>query len=138
MGLDASLAWTRPRYTDQAVQGPYMANAVQKVANLSWSWRQLGAWSGSLGLRYIGSAPLLEDNSVRSAPSTTVKLRVQRQVSSALDVALDVLNLTQRKNNDIAYFYTSRVAGEAVAGVADVHVHPAEPRTLRLTARLRF
>jgi hypothetical protein len=48
------------------------------------------------------------------------------------------LNLTDRKNNDISYYYTSRVAGEPVGGVDGVHVHPAEPRTIRVSARMRF
>jgi hypothetical protein len=39
--------------------------------------------------------------------------------------------------NDIQYFYESQLLGET-APVADRHVHPAEPRTLRLTLRLPF
>jgi hypothetical protein len=39
--------------------------------------------------------------------------------------------------NDIQYFYESQLPGEA-APVADRHVHPAEPRTVRLTLQLRF
>lgn len=59
-------------------------------------------------------------------------------MSDHMDVTVDVLNLTDRKNNDISYYYSSRLPGEPVAGVSDVHVHPAEPRTWRLTARVRF
>ena len=55
-----------------------------------------------------------------------------------MELTLDVLNLGNRRNNDISYFYNSRLVGEPTAGLADVHVHPAEPRTLRLMARLRF
>jgi hypothetical protein len=51
---------------------------------------------------------------------------------------MDVSNLTNRQNNDISYFYTSRVAGEPLGGVEGVHVHPSEPRTVRVSARLRF
>jgi len=136
--LDMSLAWTRPRYTDGAAEGDHIANAVQKLARLSVSLRQLGPWSGSLGIRHVGAAALAEDNAWRSPPATTVHLRLQRRVSSHLDLAMDVLNLTNRANNDISYLYTSRLRGEAASGVADVHVHPAQPRTLRLTARLSF
>lgn len=136
--IDANLAWTRPRYADGNPAERYIANAVQKVANLSLALRNLGPWSGSLGVRHIGSAPLTEDNRVRSTASITSNLRIQRQISSTSTVALDVLNLTQRKNNDISYFYTSRLPGEPASGVADIHSHPAEPRTLRLTARMQF
>ena len=138
LAADASLAWTRPRYVDGDPSSRWIANAVQKVANVALVLRKLGPWSGALGIRSIGAAPLTEDNTVRSASSVTANLRVQRKFSSDLDLALDVLNLGNRKSNDISYFYTSRLAGEPASGVADVHVHPAEPRTLRLTARLRF
>ena len=47
-----------------------------------------------------------------------------------------LLSLTDRYN-DIEYFYASRLPGEA-APVADRHMHPAEPRTLRLTLRKAF
>ena len=137
-GLDANLAWTTPRYSDDARAGHHIPNAVEKVANISLTLRNIGPWSGSVGARYIGSAALLEDNSVRSEPSLTVNARVSRKMSDQVDVTLDVLNLTDRKNNDISYYYASRLAGEPVAGVSGVHVHPAEPRTLRLTARVQF
>lgn len=135
--MDVNLAWTRPHYSDNDPAGSFMANAVRQVAHLSLVLRNLGPWSGSLGVRYVGAAPLTEDNSVQSAASVTANLRINRKMSNDLDLALDVLNLTDRQNNDIGYVYTSRVAGEA-AGLTGLHVHPAEPRTLRLTARMRF
>ena len=136
--MDANFAWTRPRYSDNDPAGNRIPNAVQRVANLTFALHNLGPWSGSLGVRYIGAAPLVEDNSVRSIASVTTNLRVNRKISNNLDVALDVLNVTDRKNNDISYYYTSRVAGETLAGVDGVHVHPSEPRTIRVTAQMRF
>jgi hypothetical protein len=136
--LDANLAWTRPRYLDPDPQGVEIVNAVQRVAHLSAVWRAWGPWSGALTWRYIGAAPLATDNRVRSAASATLNARLQRRLSNDIDVALDVLNLTNRQNNDIAYLYTSRVAGEPVAGVEGLHVHPALPRTYRVTAKMRF
>ena len=136
--LAANLAWTHPRYADNDPFGNNIPNAVQKVAHLGVGVKQVGPWSGTLGIRYVGSAPLIEDNTVRSAPSVTAQLRINRKFSNDLDVSLDVFNLTDRHNNDISYQYTSRLAGESVLGVADTHVHPAEPRTLRVSARYRF
>ena len=136
--MDVNLAWTRPRYADHDPAGNRIVNATQRVANLTFALRNLGPWSGSVGVRYIGSAPLIEDNSVRSASSLTTNLRVTRKISNDITVAMDVLNLTDRRNNDISYYYTSRVAGEPSSGVNGVHVHPAEPRTLRISARIQF
>lgn len=136
--VDANLAWTWPRHADSDPAGNAIPNAVRQVANLHIALRELGPWSGSLGVRYIGPASLLEDDSVRSAPSLSANLRIQRRIRQGLDLSLDVLNLLDRRNNDISYHYTSRLPGEPPAGVPDVHVHPAEPRTLRLSARLSY
>jgi hypothetical protein len=42
-----------------------------------------------------------------------------------------VFNLFNRRVNDITYWYASRLRGEA-QDVEDFHVHPAEPRSVRL------
>jgi hypothetical protein len=136
--FDANLAWTRPRYLDPDPQGAEIVNAVQRVAHLSAAWRAWGPWSGALTWRYVGAAPLATDNRVRSPASATLNARLQRSLSRDVDLALDVLNLANRQNNDIAYLYTSRVVGEPVAGVEGMHVHPALPRTYRVTAKMRF
>ncbi len=135
--LDASMAWTRPRYSDSSSQGNAIPNAVRKVAHVTAAVRQLGPWSGSWGLRYIGPAALTTDASVSSRANITSNLRLTRHMSAAVDVSLDVLNLANRHNNDIQYAYSSQVAGESVA-VTDSHVHPAEPRSVRLSTRIRF
>ena len=136
--MDVNLAWTKPRYTGDGPAGNSIVNATQRVANLTFALRNLGPWSGSLGIRYIDSAPLIENNSVRSSSSLTTNLRVTKKISKAITLGLDVLNLADRKNNDISYYYTSRVSSEPLLGVEGLHVHPAEPRTFRLTARMRF
>ena len=51
---------------------------------------------------------------------------------------LDVLNLFNRKADDVTYFYTSRLQGEPAEGVADKHFHPAEPRTFRVSLMLQM
>ena len=137
VALTANLAWTRPRYSDALAAGPYIPNAVQQVSNMVLSAKNLGPWSGSVGVRYVGPAPLTENNTVRSASSLTTNVRVSRQLNQAVEVSLDVLNSADRHNNDISYWYTSRVSGEST-GVKDVHGHPAEPRSLRLTTRMNF
>jgi outer membrane receptor protein involved in Fe transport len=136
--MDANLAWTQPKYSDNDPMGNNIPNAVQKVANLSLALKNLGSWSGSLGARYVGAAPLIENNAIRSASSVTAHLRVNRKLSNDVDVTLDIFNLTDRQNNDISYDYTSRLVGEPSLGVDGIHVHPAEPRTLRVSTRYRF
>lgn len=135
--MQANLAWTRARYRDMDSVGTDIPNAVQRMANFSMVWRPPGPWSGSLGVRYIGSLPLTENKVWQSAPVATAQLRIGHALSRDLDLSLDALNLTNRHFNDVAYVYTSRVPGESTA-VNGLHVHPAEPRTLRVTARWRY
>lgn len=135
--LDANLAWTRPRYTDGAAEGASIVNAVTRVAHIHVAMRDMGPWSASVGMRYIGAAPLVENNSVHSSSALTTNLRISRRVDTNLDVSLDVLNLANRTNHDISYYYASRAANMP-ASQEGIHVHPAEPRTFRVNARLRY
>jgi outer membrane receptor protein involved in Fe transport len=135
--VDADLAWTHARFADADPAGPRIPNAVDRVASVALTARELGPWSASLQWRYLGTGALIEDNSVRSRSSLTTNLRVSHKLGAIGELTLDVFNLFDRKVNDIEYFYESQLPTEA-APVADRHVHPAEPRTLRLTLRVAF
>jgi hypothetical protein len=49
-----------------------------------------------------------------------------------------VFNLFDSDVSDIDYFYRSRLPGEPLTGVEDIHLHPSLPRTARLTLQLSF
>jgi outer membrane receptor protein involved in Fe transport len=95
-------------------------------------------WFGALQWRYFGPRPLIEDNSQRSASTSLAYLRLGRQLDPNTRLSLDVFNLFDRKASDIDYYYASRLAGEPAAGVNDIHFHPVEPRTLRVTLQAKF
>ena len=135
--VDADLAWTHARFADADAAGDRIPNGVDKVASVALTLHEFGPWSASLQWRYLGSGPLIEDNSVRSNPSSTFNLRLGRKLWRDSELTLDVFNLFDRKVDDIEYYYESRLLSEATA-VADKHVHPAEPRTVRLTLKLGF
>ena len=71
-----------------------------------------------------------------TSASSTFNLRLSRSLKDLLgrpaDLMVDVFNLTDKKVNDIQYYYTSQVRGEP-APVDDRIVHPAEPRSVRVT-----
>jgi TonB dependent receptor/TonB-dependent Receptor Plug Domain len=131
--LDADLAWTHGRFRN----GDRIPNAVDHVASVAVTLRELHGWSASLQWRYLGSGALVEDNSERSRASLTTNLRLAYQFNRQAELTLDVFNLLNRQVNDIQYLYDSQLPGEA-APVTDRHVHPAEPRSARLTFQLRF
>jgi hypothetical protein len=59
-------------------------------------------------------------------------------INARTRLVLDVFNLFDQKGSDIEYFYMSRLPGESGQGIADVHSHPALPRSLRLGLQLGF
>jgi hypothetical protein len=61
---------------------------------------------GSLRARYFGPQPLIEDDSAIGKSSLTFDARVRWKFRN-IGVALDILNLLNAENNDIAYYYTS-------------------------------
>ena len=131
--LDADFAWTHARFAN----GNHVPNAIDRVASLAATLRDLGPWSASLQLRYLGPGALVEDNSVRSFSSVLTNLRVSRKLGPSAELTLDIFNLFDRPVDDIQYFYESQLPGEA-APVADRQVHPAEPRTARVSLLVRF
>jgi outer membrane cobalamin receptor len=135
--LDADLAWTRARFADAGAADDRIPGAVDRVASVALTLRDLGPWSASLQWRYLGPRALVEDNSVRAAGSLLANLRVTRRFGAQHELTLDVFNLLDRRANDIEYFYASRLPGETLS-VEDRHLHPAEPRTVRITWTARF
>ena len=84
-----------------------------------------------LRVRHFGAAPLIEDDSARSRPTTLDNLGGYYKIGRA-KLGIDILNLFGSDDNDITYFYASRLLGEPAAGVDDYHLHPVEPRQVRV------
>lgn len=132
--VDGDVALSRARFRDNDPAGNRIPGAIEQAVSIGASVQGAGPWSGGVRLRHFGGRPLIEDNSVRSPASTLVNLSVAYRPVPRFQVRLDVLNLFDRKVSDIDYYYASQLRGEAAA-VNDIHTHPAEPRTLRVTVR---
>ena len=135
--LDASAALTHARFHGVAPGEDHIPNAVPQVVSAGIAVDPTERWSLSLRLRHFGSAPLIEDDSARSRPTTQVNLGSHWRVGRAR-LGIDILNLLGSKDDDITYFYRSRLQGEPAAGIDDYHLHPVEPRQVRLSARYSF
>ncbi len=136
--FDLDLALSRSHYTQDDPIGNYIPGSIEKVASFGVSVIDRGPWFGHFQLRYFGPRPLIEDNTVRSQSTTLASVRVGYNLSKNLKISLDVFNLFDRKASDIDYYYTSRLPGEPAAGVNDIHFHPVEPRTARVSLVARF
>ncbi|AXV94630.1 TonB-dependent receptor [Ralstonia solanacearum] len=143
--IDADAAFSRARFRDANPVGDYIPEAIQTTASAGVSWTH-DRWTLGARLRYFGPRPLIEDNSVRSASSLLVNLKVGYRVQKNVRVFVEVLNAFNRQVNDIDYYYASLLRGETSplnpdgtpAGILDHHVHPAEPRTVRAGVAWNF
>lgn len=135
--VDADLAFARARFRGFDPVGDRIPGAVEGVASLALSVDKLGPWFGTLQLRYFGPRPLIENNSVRSKSTATLNGRVGYKISPKVKIELEGFNLTNRKDSAIDYYYASQLKGET-ASVTDVHFHPIESRSFRVSMVVNF
>lgn len=138
--VDADLAWTKPRYSTDDGSGTYIPNAVEKVALLATTIKDIGKWSLTAQLRYIGSAALVEDNSVKSSSSSIINFKARRSFEKNQSVHVDLLNAFDRKFNDISYYAANqlRTTQNGTLITDPLQVHPGEPRSVRLTYAVKY
>ncbi len=135
--IDADVALTRARFKDFDTVGNRIPGAVEGVASIAMAIDHIGPYFGALQLRHFGPRPLIEDNSVRSNSTTTLNGRIGYKISNRTRIALEAFNLTNRKSSAIDYVYPSRLRNEP-APVNDIHFHPIEPRSFRVTLTTNF
>jgi hypothetical protein len=135
LAIDFDAAFARARSREVEAGQDRIPGAVEGVGQLAITASQLGkngAWEGALRLRYFGPRPLVEDNSVRSHASTTLNGRIGYSLRKDLRLELEGFNLANKRVSSIDYYYASQLRGEAEAH-EDIHFHPLESRSFRLT-----
>ena len=114
LGFDLDVAMTRARFTDFDPAGDYIPGSPNMVVSAGVVVGKATGWFGAAKLRYFGPRPLIEDNSVRSSPTTLVNARVGYRFENGMRLQLDAYNLFNVKANQIEYYYESRLASEPV------------------------
>jgi outer membrane receptor protein involved in Fe transport len=136
--FDGDLSLSRARFTEFSEAGQYVPEAVNTVVSGGVSLDNYRKTFASLRVRYFGPRALIEDNSVRSKATTLLNFEGGYQFFKQLRVNANVYNLLDAEVSDIDYFFASRLPGEPLSGVDDIHVHPAVPRTLRVSMIIGF
>ncbi len=136
--IDADVALTRARFTDADPAGMQIPGALDRVASGGVTIDPRGPISGSLRVRPFGPRPLVEDASATSTSTTLWNGTIGYRLSARARLVLEGFNLFDAEVSDIDYFYVSRLPGEPAGGVADIHTHPALPRSARVGLHLSF
>ena len=134
--LDGQYSRSFARETDLPRGADHIPNALERVISVGMVAKYRNA-SVAVRVRHFGAYPIIEDNSVRAAPLTVVNGRLGYSFGR-VDVAADVLNVFDTRDNEIEYVYASRLSGEPTDGVSDRHVKPIEPRQLRISVTMHL
>ncbi|MEM9557444.1 MAG: TonB-dependent receptor [Acidobacteriota bacterium] len=142
LSFDLDVTLTDATFTDEAPEGDDIPGAIGTTIAAGMSFEKLPVSAntslfGALRWRYFGDVPLIEDGSVEWSSSSLVNARLGVHLPNGLDLALDIFNLLDSSDSDIEYFYASRLPGEPVDGIEDVHFHPIESRSARLSLTWR-
>ena len=134
LDLSFSAAASDARYIHNPA-GPRVPNALEYVVTGGITARVTRHATVTLTGRRLGPAPLIEDNSARSKPSTLFNALLDYDFAT-FKIKFEVLNLLNSHDDEIQYFYTSRLPGESAEGVSGFHFHQFEPRTVRISLRV--
>jgi hypothetical protein len=138
LSMDLTLAFTRARFTGDDPAGNYIPGAPDRVASAGITVNQGLGWFGAVRWRYFGPRPLDESGSVYSSSTSLVNARLGYSFTPKVRLWLDVFNLFDREDDDVTYYYVSRLPGEPPEGVADIHFHPVESRAARVTLAISY
>jgi outer membrane receptor protein involved in Fe transport len=113
--------------------GQYLPNAPSATGSFAAYVKNLGAWSGGLQYRYLGAYPLSSDGAVRGSGYGEWNGDIRYGFRDGWQLALGVYNITNKRANAAEFWYVDRLPGEPAGGTADIHIHPLEPTSARLT-----
>ena len=136
--FDADVSLSQARFSEDNPAGQYVPEAVGTVVSAGVGLDGFHRTYAGLRWRYFGSRALVENNSVRSKPTSLVNLQGGYQLSKHLRATADVFNLFDAQHSDIEYYFASRLPGEPLEGVEDIHLHPVIPRTVRVRMIVGF
>ncbi len=129
LAIDGELALTHARFRNEG-SADTIPNSIPVMFSGGISLGREEGYFGSLRARAFLGRPLEETGDIEGDDTLTVNAQVGYRTKD-WEVALECLNLLDRNDNDIEYYYPSRLSSE-VSAVDDVHFHPAEPRMVRV------
>lgn len=135
--LDFEAAYSNARFKDDVEgEGNKVEGSLPMVLSAGVSWKPTSNWDTNVRLRHFSSRVLDSHGEKESDPFNVVNIGLGYN-KGHWQYGLDVLNLFDSHDQDIAYYYASRIS-PTVESREDIHFHPIEPRTVRLNMRYNF
>ncbi|HVO26238.1 MAG TPA: TonB-dependent receptor plug domain-containing protein [Candidatus Margulisiibacteriota bacterium] len=118
--------------------GYFLPNAPFATGSFNAYVKNLGPWSGGLEYRYLGAFPLSADNQVKGHGYGEWNADAHYAFANGWGAALGIYDVLDLHANAAEFWYVDRLAEEPAGGIADLHVHPLEPRSVRVTVSKSF
>jgi outer membrane receptor protein involved in Fe transport len=125
------------QYPVQGPGGKLVPEAVRVVISSGVTLHDYKGFTSTIRLRYFGPRDLTSDGINRSASTLLLNMGLAYQLNKHWRISADLLNLTNRRNDDITYAYISRITPTAAPAFTNVF-HPAEPFQVRFGLQYRF
>ncbi len=140
--LSADLNLTHSRYNTgnpatYGLDGLYIPNAPSFIGSFGVLVDNLGPWFGGAELRWLGSYPLVSDNSLTSPGYKEVNLDIGYKINDKMKVQLAIFNLFNTKAAASQYAYQYQVSPASAPEFGTTY-HPLEPLSARLTVTVLF
>ena len=137
--FDADFSFSKAHFRGDDPAGNFIPGSIESVIAAGATFHDVsGGFFGGPRLRYFGPRPLLEDNSVRSGSTMLLSAMFGYEFKKTWTIQAEMFNLLNRKDSAIDYYYSSRLPGEDAAGVNDIHFHPVEPISFRMSVTAKF
>jgi outer membrane receptor protein involved in Fe transport len=140
--FDADLSFSQARFRGNPEGGKYIPGAVETVIASGVTFHHvLGGLYGGPRLRYFGPRALIEDNSVRSKETLMLSATLGYEFDKHWKLQAEVFNILDRKDSGIDYYYGSCLKTDSdcpEGGNQDIHFHPVEPLSFRMTLSTNF
>ena len=136
----ADAAYINPGNSQYPVQlsgGKLVPESVKVVISSGITLHDYKGLTSTMRLRYFGPRDLTSDGINRSRATLLLNAEAGYRIGERWRIAADLLNLLDRRNDDITYAYVSRIAPTRPAAFTNVS-HPAEPFELRLWLERTF
>lgn len=136
--FDADLSFSKSRFRGKDPGGNFIPGSIESVIAAGATFHDVcGGFFGGPRLRYFGPRPLIENNSVRSDATILLSAMLGYKFNKTWTVQTEIFNLLDREDSGIDYFYESRLRNET-APVNDIHFHPVEPISFRMSLTANF
>src|SRR3990167_7834299 len=148
LSLDGDFSFSHAEFRQtvvgDGVQGRHIPGAVDCVVATGIAFHQPGERGlfSELRVRFFGPRPLVEDNSVRSGITSLLSAKAGYNFNKNWTLSVEGFNLLNNGDNDIDYYYPSRLENEAAGpdsgGYNDIHFKSVEPIAARAALTFRF